>query len=664
MMMTTMKENWKSQKIYQSLVNKVKIAVQTSHEHRHGRGAEAGEEVVVEERLLEVALVPLRVPLQKTKPSNPHQRHRICRPIRSPPTRAGTRAKLAEEQAQLTSDQKYSSRGRKIIPKERDDELLFGRKGRKPPTTPEPAEPAGRARSKRGTATQPETEVSPRTPSKRTRTRSLRGYQDDEDSKASEDADTKEEETSESEAGRLTPRTTRRSTRRTGKLETETEKEDEKDRDGEKTDDSELPDIDSPRTRRGRRLKQRKSTEGPSQSPRRSIDSFAPNSPRARLESGSASPKATPVVKLEKINLDQTFKRTESKDDDGSTVQSPPTTRFGKFITRSIAAEKTQAEQQQYRPPEKDVFEWEDDDEKPVPKLVHKSMRKRRGTSDASGTEGSMSPNRLLNYDDHMTADVADVKKPTKTVAAIEASNTPKIPAMPKEAEPPVQKIPDQPQQADVISPTERHLPPKLELKREKELAQLQNEHQTVVSSSAHIPTSVPSVTAASATVPDEEQYPDKIPKEWEDNLIKVIDDVAKGNFDTDSNYEFQDKKKLAGRSSKNRGEIEQLSPRARALLGLPEPGVSPTPVQVVSKGQAQPPPPSQQPHIPPSQQQLPPNQQHLPPRSVAMVPTPATPHQQQAQQPKPLAVSTVPHSTPASVIQQAPPHSQRKLFE
>ena len=312
-----------------------------------------------------------------------------------------------------------------------------------------------------------------------------------------------------------------------------------------------------------------------------------PNSPRSKLDSGATSPKATPVVKLEKINIDQTLKRNESKEDESSTVQSPPT-RFGKFITRSAAAEKTQPEQQQYRAPEKDVFEWEDDDEKPVPKLVHKQTRKRRGTSDASATDGAVSPNRLLNYED-MVADVADVRKSTRPAVALEAS-TQKMVEMPKEAEPPVQKIPDQPQQADIISPTERHLPPKLELKREKELA-LQNEHQTVVSTPAHIPATVTPVTAMQATVSGEEHYTDKIPKEWEDNVNRVIDEVAKGNFDRDDNYDFHDKKKVAGRPTKNRGEIEQLSPRARALLGLTEPGVSPAPAQVVAKGPAQPPP-------------------------------------------------------------------------
>ena len=270
-----------------------------------------------------------------------------------------------------------------------------------------------------------------------------------------------------------------------------------------------------------------------------------------------------------------------------------------------------------------------------------------------------MSPNRLLNYED-MVADVADVKKSTRPAVALEAS-TQKMVEMPKEAEPPVQKILDQPQHADIISPTERHLPPKLELKREKELA-LQNEHQTVVSTAAHIPATVTPVTAMHATVSGEEHYTDKIPKEWEDNVNRVIDEVAKGNFDRDDNYDFHDKKKVAGRPTKNRGEIEQLSPRARALLGLTEPGVSPTPAQVVAKGPAKPPPPNQQ-HIPPTQQQLPPNQQHhLPPRSVPMVPTSVAPHQQPPLQGRPTAASSTPHATPASVIQQTP-HSQRKFI-
>ena len=291
---------------------------------------------------------------------------------------------------------------------------------------------------------------------------------------------------------------------------------------------------------------------------------------------------------------------------------------------------------------------------------MHKQTRKRRGTSDASGTDGAVSPNRLLNYED-MVADVADAKKSTKPAVALEAS-TPKMAEMPKEAEPPVQKIPDQPQQADIISPTERHLPPKLELKREKELAQLQSEHQTVVSNATHIPATMTPVTAVHATVSSEEHYLDKIPKEWEDNVNRVIDEVAKGNFDRDDSYDFHDKKKVAGRPTKNRGEIEQLSPRARAMLRLAEPGVSPTPAQVVAKGPAQPPPQNQQ-HIPPTQQQLPPNQQHhLPPRSVPMVQTSVAPHLQPSLQGRPAPASTTPHATPTSVIQQTP-HSQRKFI-
>ena len=581
------------------------------------------------------------------------------------PTRASTRAKLAEEQAQLTSDQRYSSRGRKIIPKERDDELLYGRKGRKPATTPEPVEPVGRGRSRRGaSALQPDSEVSPRTPFKRTRRGSLRGYQDEEDSKASEDADTKDDDTSETEAVRLTPRT-RRSTRRSGRIDTEAEKEDEKEKEEDKTDDSELPDIESPKPRRGRRPKARKSTEGPGQSPRKSSESVPPNSPRARLESGSTSPKATPVVKLEKIDVDQTLKRTEGKEEDGSGVQSPPTTRFGKFITRSVTAEKVHAGHQYSRSQEKDVFEWEDDDEKPVPKLVHKQTRRRRGTSDASGTEGGASPSRAHNCDE-ISVDTLDIKKSSKPVAAPEEP-TPKIAGIPKEAEPPVQKMPDPSPQEDVTSPTDLNLPPKLELKRDKELGQLQVELDTLVSSPRHIPAAVTqtSITVLHTAISGDEHVSDKIPKEWKDNMDKIIDEVAKGNFNRDEDNDFCDKKKVAGRASKNRGEIEQLSPRARALLGLTEPGVSPSPISVCPKGQVlQPPQTTQQQYIPPGQQQFPQNQQrHLPPRPSQLGPpvqTSVTVHQQQTSHGKPQVASTLQHATPTSVIQQTP-HSQGK---
>ena len=186
-------------------MNRVKIIVRLNQEHQPRDVDEAEEEVVVEAHLPETGPGPTAGAIVDDEPIEPVPKEPSSN--QRSPTRAGTRAKLAEEQAQLTFDQRYSSRGRKIIPKERDDELLFGRKGRKPPTTPEPIEPAGRGRPEGVHLHKPEPEVSPRNPSKRTRTRSLRGYQDDEDSKTSEDADAKEEETSEPEAGRLTPRT-------------------------------------------------------------------------------------------------------------------------------------------------------------------------------------------------------------------------------------------------------------------------------------------------------------------------------------------------------------------------------------------------------------------------------------------------------------------------
>ena len=259
------------------------------------------------------------------------------------------------------------------------------------------------------------------------------------------------------------------------------------------------------------------------------------------------------------------------------------------------------------------------------------------------------SPTRLLNCDE---MDTAEAKKSTKPVVAPEAP-TPKVAETPKEAEPPVQKMPDQPQQADVVSPTEHHLPPKLELKREKEMAQLQIEHQTVVSSPSHLPAATHTqVTAMHAALPDSESVPEKIPKEWEDNMDRVIDEVAKGNFSREDDYDFYNKKKSAGRPSKNRGEIDQLSPRAKALLGLTEPGVSPTPVQVPAKGHVQQPPQAQQ-HIPPAQQQLASNQQHqLPPAQQQLA------SNQQHQLPpaqQQLASKQQHHLPPRSHAQQVP---------
>ena len=72
--------------------------------------------------------------------------------------------------------------------------------------------------------------------------------------------------------------------------------------------------------------------------------------------------------------------------------------------------------------------------------------------------------------------------------------------------------------------------------------------------------------------------------------MNRVIDEVAKGNFDRTITMTFMIRRKWLDVRQRIEEKLNSLSPRARALLGLTEPGVSPAPAQVVAKGPAQPP--------------------------------------------------------------------------
>ena len=258
---------------------------------------------------------------------------------------------------------------------------------------------------------------------------------------------------------------------------------------------------------------------------------------------------------------------------------------------------------------------------------------------------------------------------------------------MPKEAEPPIQHTPEPPQQADVTSPTERHLPPKLELKK------FHTDHpQTVLSSPSALPIPQQAVTAmhVEQAHPDMVHVKEKTPGQI-DHVDKVIEEVAKGNFNREDDYDFYDRQKPLGKPRPLGGE--QLSPRARALLGLTDPSLPPTTQHATHAGLPGVPPlvhgvpkvaqPTQAQQVPTSQQQLPASGAARPSQPPANAPgqpphVPGAQAHQQLQGPPrtlpsgahPPAAAPVqpgkpmphqpPHVSQPSVIQQTP-HLQGK---
>ena len=306
--------------------------------------------------------------------------------------------------AQESTD-KFSSYGRKIIPKERNDELTgFGRKGRKGSGDRSELEPRGRGR--RGVI--PEESKQEPTRTRRGRRASLRQNKEDENTEQDEMGQEEEKEEEKEAEGSDAEDTPGRSVRRTprrrksfrgrpgtrsyereeeeGKEEEETrrfseEEKEELDPPYEKEADSQPG--ESPRTRRGRRPKGRKSVDG-SSSPRTRSADIGNASPRGRsLDGGATSPKAgefsKPIVKLEKLNIDHTMKREERKEEE----LSQPRFSFTRHGMRQQQQQQLLDGDKAECKPEKDLYAWEDDDEKPVPELMHKRIRKRKAGGDS-----------------------------------------------------------------------------------------------------------------------------------------------------------------------------------------------------------------------------------------------------------------------------------------
>lgn len=290
-------------------------------------------------------------------------------PVRSSP-RSRERLDLNNENSQ----ERFSSRGRKIIPKERDDELTgFSGQTRKTQQQTQADSPRGRGR--RGTASV-EDGIKPR----RGRRGSLK-HTDEEGDNAEEDSHDEGEEVGVAR-GRGSGLRRRRGGR--GRLSRTSDshpddREDEESKDEfedklETSGDTDLDvQVDSPRTRRSRRGKAGRRAETGSTSPRtRSTDSSL--SPRGKLfDGGTTSPKASelskPFVKLEKLRLPDMRadeKKEEEKEANTAMASRFSFNRFGSRIRTTSETDKTEGCKTG-----KDLYEWEDDDEKPPPVSLH-----------------------------------------------------------------------------------------------------------------------------------------------------------------------------------------------------------------------------------------------------------------------------------------------------
>ena len=588
-----------------------------------------------------------------------------------------TRGRSKQEELSLKKDvpevtEKYSSRGRKIIPKGHADELTpLGRKGRKPIGIAE-AEPESRGRGRRGAispaASTPEPEVGQKGKFMRGRRISTRLAKDEEllegkqEEKKVEDPkvnDNKEENEKEEEGsdgeealgrcGRRTPRR-RKSTRRSVSgadegLEKEGVKdEEEESKDGimdeistgkSETDTSTAEMVESPKPRKTRRSKARKSIEGQGMSPRR-IDG-TPGSPRAKgLESGSTSPKefSKPIVKLEKLSIvEQTLRSQEGsrtpkdegirKEDDHHeeremSVTAHPFPRvaltFSRTGLRSSNAAPSQPQdaetivsdkQPTGSKQKKDLYEWEDDDEKPPPDLIHARPRKRKIMSprfedvamdptslpdskklkmeekpeESEPPKATEAPDQAKERDkneeakkekeDSQETDEKNIYLDPKTglLEPMPSSSTIReAPSVQEQKPEPVPKpVESKTETKPVLSsimeaapkpppvvcpPSEPHFPPKLEFKKHEDVA-------PKAVATTHFPgQAVPAPVKSEPTVgPLRITIP--LSNARQDNMDKVINAVARGEFNREDEYDFYTKKKGRSRSQ------EQVSPQS-----------------------------------------------------------------------------------------------------
>ena len=476
------------------------------------------------------------VPSEKALQTNPGQQALLKSPITRgkakqediPVTEPTTPPSSKKKQDSAESPGKFSSRGRKIIPKERGDEITeLTRKSRRSASTGSAASDETKVKVK--TRAGCSTPVAPENSGEEStaggvlgkkKTWSLRSK------KESEAQDPEPKEVAPDPTDVLPPKEVKEeqkeppikiTLRRTGRRKTMIQKttvqdgsvapevaeytkvsEDTKVKleetpaaTEEVNEQPENVDVNQ-RPKRHRKAKGRKGADsaGPATRTRRNDGS---NSPRSKSSEGS-SPKnmSKSYVKLEKLNMD-------SKKDDED---------------------------------QKDLYEWEDEEEKPLPGYkVARNTRKRKGND--KGTESSQKP----DHPKRSKKARAEAKKEAKEAlenkeVSLELAPAPKtgVPeTQPDKKEPPPLPEPRKPDMTDILQDKRGHLPLKLAMKlKSQEAARKENEAKEAAEKAAREQTEQQNAIGANKLqCGDNNQAKDSFEKSEEARII----DKKRGRF-------------------------------------------------------------------------------------------------------------------------------------
>ena len=448
------------------------------------------------------------------------------------------------------SGEKYSSRGRKIIPKEQREDEVTGvvRKGRcgSQGLIKEP-EPEVRGRTRRSALSQQEPEAESRLRARNKRGRASHEGEQELETKDAQDVNSdlankteKEPEDANQKGGRTLRR---RSQRRLAKDEKEEKNENAEEQSVSEADSSLKTDdgandsatgdtstdtIDSIVTTPGRGAKRGRGR--PRGTPnRRGADGLGRDgvhSPRGKSDTGS-SPKgdiSSPVVKLEKLAIG-TWRSQEGSSESGKS--------------------------------KKDLYDWVDEDEEtPIPEFTPKRSRKRKTPEAAApgkevvsekGEDQALPEPKKPKFIDEKEKSLEPIKQATKEPVK-QATEIPK-PA-------PVPEIKPIERKSSELSLSTMHLPAKLAYKQESHEAaqrqqqlrlqqqqqalqqqQQQQQHTLPAAQPLSVVTDIP-VAVESHTSPASATSTDSL-----SNIDRIIDEVSKGNFDREeaSDYEFYD---------------------------------------------------------------------------------------------------------------------------
>ena len=560
--------------------------------------------------------------------------------------RDGSRTPLRGRPGNRSADRKdiemperFSSRGRKIIPKERDDELTtLTKKVRRSSESSTGGIPQ---RTRRATAATPEVEDGRKGKITRRSLGKQMGKVEDQvdDGQVNKMADQDSPETPPTPAVRRSPRTDKshkeespedeleedspgQAGRRKGVLRTRrakinltikmAEKEEEpapktendldslenKDNDEEignlvidlkstagYADMPQAPDA-SPRGRRRGRPKGKKGADSSSMSPRRPepviMNAMSPRS--KALETGATSPKASefssPIVKLEKLPMvEARLKSEESRKEESGKIKDE-TRKLGDVVVNSVEHKEEKrtaddtikavkanevspqtiqkqsvltkpsivmtASDTSAKAPEKDLYAWEDDDDKPMQELTSKRFSRKR-------IYGQTSPQRSFHRNvevepKRFKEDMSEITEPAinlKVPGPVEMIQKPVV-----ETEKPVTEL--FPPTPDVNKmKTEAKSPPIMpkavtsDVKKETEDPDWLKAHLSAEKQQEPVPTIITpaspetlptpssltsSIMATTALTKQSEVDPKMLP--WQIHMNEVIEDVAKGNFE------------------------------------------------------------------------------------------------------------------------------------